>query len=248
MEHSAGFHFYGTLNDFFSVDKKEKSIRYSFNENPAVKDAIEALGVPHTEVNVVAVNGAAVNFFYHLHNYDEVEVYPANFITSYNAGSLIPAYSYPIRFIADVHVGKLAKALRITGFDTLYENNYSDKEIAAIAEAQQRIILTRNKRLLKQTTVKWGYWLRSNQPEDQLTEVIKRYNLQDKIQPFTRCLECNGMIEPVTKNMVTDKLPVNTERFFHEFYQCTNCKKLYWKGSHYERMMGNLSKIKMQTL
>jgi hypothetical protein len=193
---------------------------------PAIKDAIEALGIPHVEVETIMVNGTSVGFYHPLGPEDKVEVYPF---------TQLPAH--PQHFILDVHLGKLARLLRLLGFDTLYQNDFTDKFIAETAENQDRIVLTRDVGLLKNKIIKWGYWLRSQDPFLQLQEVIQRFRLKKRMHPFSRCLACNGIIKPVNKNEILYLLPPNTRNFFDEFYQCQSCKRIYWKGSHYQRML-----------
>lgn len=231
MIQTASFEFYKSLNDFLATVNKNKIFKHNFYRTPAIKDAIEAIGIPHTEVDVIIVKGLPVNFFYKLHNNDMVEVYPVNanpvFSKSY---SLTPGLNYPLAFVADVHLGKLAKALRILGFDTNYQNDYSDKSIVEIAEKAYRIVLTRDVGLLKPKSIKWGYWLRSQMVEKQLKEVVSRYNLLPEILLFKRCLSCNGRIKEVAKEAVLEQLPPKTNQHFNEFFQCPSSKKVYWKG------------------
>lgn len=238
MVQTAFFQFYYSLNDFLSAVYKGKSITYGFTGTPAIKDTIEAIGIPHTEVDVIIVNGSLRNFLYKLTDNDMVEVYPANSNPGFEKNySLTPELNYPLAFVADVHLGKLAKALRILGFDTIYKNDISDKTIADLAEKEQRIVLTRDAGLLKHKAVKWGYWLRSQIMEKQLEEVVSRLNLLPEVQLFKRCLSCTGKIEEAAKEAVLEKLLHKTIQYFNEFFQCSQCKKVYWKGSHYENML-----------
>lgn len=241
MENSAAFRFYHSLNDFLPPANQGNRISYYFNGSPAIKDAVEAIGIPHVELDVIVVNEKPVDFYYKLTNKDEVSIYPLE-DTTFTTNSLTPAFVYPLRFIADVHAGKLAKALRMRGFDTVYEQKYNDRQIAEVAETDNRIVLTRDKGLLKQNKVKWGHWLRSQNPDEQLQKVIKKFNLTNNICPFVRCIVCNGTISTVKKEEIIQLLTPKTIEYFDEFYQCTNCKRVYWKGSHYHNMcekMGN---------
>ena len=140
------------------------------------------------------------------------------------------------RFILDVHLGKLAKKLRMLGFDTLYENNYADMEVVEIALSEKRIIATRDIGLLKIKKVLYGYWIRSQKPNNQLLELINYFDLSSKLKPFYRCMECNGIIRRVKKEHIIDQLQFRTKKYYDEFYQCEECKNLYWKGSHYYKM------------
>jgi len=237
MDGTATFTIYGSLQDFLPPAKRAGPLPYSFAGAPAVKDAIEATGVPHPEVAVILVNSQSVGFYHALQAGDEVAVYPAAWEALFPADySVRFGHDLPDRFVLDVHLGKLVKALRLLGFDSCYRNDYSDKAIAAIAEAENRIALTRDVGLLKQKAIRWGYWLRSQHLEAQLEEVMSYFHLKEKLRPFTRCMECNGLIAAVPKESVLGQLPLKTKEYFDEFYQCTSCSRVYWKGSHYERM------------
>jgi uncharacterized protein len=244
MSKSASFRFHDSLNDFLLPLKRNTLIVHVFNDTPAIKHAIESIGIPHPEVNVIIVNGASVDFGYRLRDNDEVEVYP---LFSKNifpeTWSLINNHSFPEKFILDVHLGKLARILRLLGFDTCYKNDYDDTAIVQIAEAEKRIILTRDVNLLKHKSIIIGYWLRSQFPEEQLGEVARRFKLKAKFKPFEKCVECNGKIIKVEKNAVLDSLLPKTILYYHDFFQCTCCKRIYWRGSHYEQMQQFIARM-----
>ncbi len=236
--HTARFRFYAELNDFLPDRYDGREIPYAFRDHPSVKDAIEALGVPHTEVELILVDGRAVGFDYHLRDGDRVAVYPA--FESWDVSSLVQLRERPLRrvaFILDVHLGKLARLLRLLGFDALYRNDYEDHEIVAIARAEHRIILTRDRGILKYRDVTHGYWVRSTDPIEQAREVLRRFDLAAQVAPFRRCLVCNGLIEPVDKADVLAQLPPATAMYYDEFYKCADCGKVYWRGAHYARML-----------
>ena len=237
MAKIAHFRFYEELNDFLPAVSRKKSYPYRFSGSPSVKDAIEAIGIPHTEVDLILVNGDSVGFNYQLSENDRISVYPV--FESLNISGIGKLRDKPLRnpaFILDVHLGKLAKYLRMTGFDTLYEKNYVDSEIVEISHKERRIILTRDIGILKHKTIRHGYWVRSQNPKEQFREVIKRFDLYDIIRPFHRCINCNGLISKIQKDQIVNQLEPNTRNYYHEFYRCGSCKKIYWKGSHYERM------------
>lgn len=237
MDHWAAFRFFGSLNDFLPNVKKDVTFPYHFTGLPAVKDSIEAIGVPHPEVAAILINSLPAQLTTPLHSGHQVDVYPFDPHHSWPPGfDLRMPVPRPARFVLDVHLGKLARNLRLLGFDTIYRNDYSDQEIAALAARENRLVLTRDVGLLKQKIITWGYWLRSQQPQIQITEVLRYFQLQQQLAPFTRCLECNAGIVAVAKETVWEQLPPNTRRYFQEFYQCTHCKRVYWKGSHFERM------------
>jgi uncharacterized protein len=243
MQHSATFYFNGSLTDFLQKSKKNTAITYAFNGTPAIKDAIEALGVPHTEVALIVTKAQAVGFDYLVSNNDEVQVFPYDMNGMLN--KLYEKIEHPVKFILDVHLGKLARLLRMLGLDTIYENNLPDKTIAEIAALEDRVVLTRDVGLLKHKAITYGYWLRSQNSDEQLREVIRRYNLTFEIRPFTKCIACNGDIIQVSKDEVLELLPTKTKEYFNEFFQCKKCNRLYWKGSHYERMIEFIKRRKV---
>jgi len=244
MQHSATFCFHKSLTDFLSPSLKHAAISYKFNGAPAIKDAIEAIGIPHTEVHIIVVNNCQVGFDYSLTDNDEVQVFPFEASREVLKNMLLQKPAQ-VKFILDVHLGKLAKSLRMLGLDAMYKTNLSDKTIAEIAALEDRIVLTRDVGLLKHRAISYGYWLRSQNSEEQLSEVIKRYNLASEIKPFTKCIACNGDIIQVSKEAVLESLPAKTKEYFNEFFQCKNCKRVYWKGSHYERMIEFIKQLKL---
>jgi uncharacterized protein len=231
------FRFYEELNDFLPSLKRKTSFAYSFRGNPSVKDAIEALGVPHVEVDMIIVNGTPVDFSYKIKNEDQISVYPI--FESMDISGVSPLRNEPLRvtkFVADVHLGRLTKYLRMCGFNTYFDIELSDNQIIGISLKERRIILTRDRGLLKNKLVTHGYWIRSVKPENQLKEVLQKFDLKSKINPFVRCLECNGIIEDVSKEDIKERLLQKTKDFYTEFKRCKICGNIYWEGSHYERM------------
>jgi uncharacterized protein with PIN domain len=240
----AEFRFYEELNDFLPRTKRKKQFTYSFWGNPAIKDVIEAIGVPHGEVDLVLVNGKSVGFDYHLQADDRVSVYPV--IESLDITPLIKLRPVPLRrvqFVLDVHLGKLAHLLRMLGFDSIYHRDYTDDEIRAISSKEKRIILTRDQNLLKAKMVTHGYWLRSTKPMEQIAEIVRRFDLKSSIKPFIRCLDCNGLIKKINKTKIFPPLPDYILRTYQDFFRCTACHKIYWQGSHFQRMSEKISVI-----
>ncbi|MEC4818911.1 MAG: Mut7-C RNAse domain-containing protein [Scytonema sp. PMC 1069.18] len=233
----ASFHFYAELNDFLPPHKREVTIAHAFNEKASIKDTIESLGVPHPEVDGIEVNGQWVDFSYIVQDGDVINVYP---ISGTGAKSLNvtvrPKLLSEIRFVLDIHLGKLATSLRLLGFDVLYRNDYEDEELARVSSSQERILLTRDRGLLMRSIVQYGYYVRNTNPQQQIVEVMQRFSLYKLVSPFQRCLRCNGLLKPVAKETVIDQLPESTRLYVDEFYQCQNCNQVYWKGSHYERL------------
>jgi len=218
MKKTAHFLFHDELRDFLQGEKKT-DILYSFTGKPSIKDAVEALGVPHTEIDILIVNGESVMFSHNLQNGERIEVFPAS--EKLRGQQIVHLKQSPAggpNFILDVHLGKLAKKLRLLGFDTIYSNTYSDMEIVQRALDENRIILTRDRGLLKIKNVIHGYWIRSQNPDIQIEEIIKGFNLYPWIKPFFRCMECNGVIRKVQKEKIIDRLQYRTKKYYNDFY------------------------------
>jgi uncharacterized protein with PIN domain len=233
----AWFRFYEELNDFLPAFRKKQSFLHVFEGTPSVKDVIESFGVPHSEIDIILVNGVSVDFSYKVRDADSISVYPV--FESIDVKDIQHLREKPLRdvkFILDVHLGKLAKYLRLLGFDSLYETTFSDYEIVERSLQDKRVILTRDKILLRNKKVTHGFWIRSDDPVSQVREVIERLDLSKKIEPFTRCLECNSLIKPVEKEAIENRLPPKTKLYYNEFFICMSCSRIYWKGSHYGRM------------
>jgi uncharacterized protein len=202
--------FYEELNDFLHPRNRKMTIDLALNGKTTVKDLIESLGVPHTEVDLILVNGNSVEFGYVPVDGDMVSVYPVfESLGIENVTRLRPKPLRNMKFILDVHLGKLARKLRMVGFDTLYRNDFEDDEIIEIALKEKRIILTRDVGILKNRLVTHGYFVKSTQPARQIEEVIGRFDLSGLIKPLSRCIECNGTIVAVSKREIDT--PVTTK-------------------------------------
>lgn len=241
---SVNLRFYAELNDFLPGDKQFVRFNKRFKGTPSVKDLIEAVGIPHPEIDLILVNGEPVDFSYKISNYDDISVYPK--FELFNIKSLIKLRPEPLRdtkFILDVNLGKLAKYLRFLGFDAYYGNTLDDSEIINIAGLEHRIILTKDLGLLKNKAVTHGFWIRSVHVREQLREVIEKLDIREQVRPFTRCAHCNGKLAVVSRESVLERLEPRTKRYFSEFRQCPDCGKVYWKGSHFKRMQKILDEI-----
>ncbi|HEY8035439.1 MAG TPA: Mut7-C RNAse domain-containing protein [Methylobacter sp.] len=235
-EYTAEFRFYGELSDFLQPGQRKRTILYRFKTHPGIKDPIEVFGVPHTEVELIVVNGQSVGFDYQLQDGDRVAVYPAFRSLDINSLTRLRETLRNPCFILDVNLGKLAKLMRLLGFDTLYRNDYRDADIVNIAVNEQRIVLTRDRRLLYFKHITHGYWVRAVDVKNQIDEVLRRFDLHDSVQPFARCLICNGVMMPVAKADVLQHLEPKTRLYYEVFHQCANCRRIYWEGSHMEDM------------
>lgn len=243
MNH-ANFRFYEELNDFLPSGKKKIPFDYSFNGKPSVKDAIEAIGVPHVEVDLILVNSISVDFSCKLADGDQVSVYPQ--FESIDITPVIRLRKNPlrnIRFILDVHLGKLTRSLRLCGFDSYFNKDLTDPEIIELSLSEKRVILTRDKEMLKNKMVDHGYWIRSKHPDEQIIEVLNRFDLKHEVKPFTRCMECNGLLDDAPKEKILDYLLPATSKYFQKFLKCSGCGRIYWEGSHYESMQRYLDSV-----
>ena len=237
------FRFYAQLNDFLPPNRRGRGFRHALKAVASVKDTIEALGVPHPEVDVILVNAESEDFAYRLRNGDHVSVYPV--FRSIDIGDVRRAGAdppQPVRFALDVHLGKLASFLRLAGLDT--EILVVDAELAHIAARCGRVLLTRDVGLLKRSVVRHGYWIRHTDPELQFAEVLERFSLLTHIHPFARCLRCNTRLVPVDAEAVADRLLPRTRASFRQFHQCPSCRRVYWPGSHYDQLVSVLERAR----
>ena len=239
------FRFYGNLNDFLPGDRRNTLIEQRMADHAAVKHPIETLGIPHTEVGAILVNRQAVDFAYRLDDGDRVEAYPPEVVHLLPAHvPLRPPTPAPVAFVADTHLGQLAAYLRLLGFDTLYRNDYDDHHLARISADEERVLLTRDRGLLKHKQVVHGYCVRETAPRQQIVAVLRRYELASAVQPWRRCTRCNGLLQPVAKAAILDRLEPKTKRYYDEFQQCDSCGQVYWKGSHFERMQAFVREVR----
>jgi len=224
------------LNSFLPHSQREGVYTATLDAGQSVKHLVEAAGVPHTEVGRLQVGQQQVDFDYLVVDGDNVAVYPPT------PGQKLPPEGN--RFVLDNHLGRLAAYLRMLGFDTIYRNDLQDEELAQIASQQERVLLTRDRRLLMRRVIKYGYCLRSLDSVEQVSEVLFRYDLFERVSPFQRCLRCNTPLEPVSKAAVLDRLEPLTRLYYDEFHRCPACGQVYWKGSHYERMQTIIERLR----
>ncbi len=229
--------FYAELNDFLPEERRQREFVHDLTAPRSVKDLVEALGVPHTEVDVILVNGESVGFSHPVAPGDRIAVYPVfEALDVQPVTRLRPEPLRELRFVLDGHLGKLAAYLRLLGFDTLWASDPSDDQLAEVSASQRRVLLTRDRGLLKRTEVTHGSLVRSKDAREQLFEVVGRFDLRRAARPFTRCLRCNTPLSPVAKEEVIDRLPPRVRELYDELYRCAACDKVYWKGTHFDRM------------
>ena len=241
---SATFRFYEELNDFLAPDRRGHEFSVPCARAATTKHMIEALGVPHTEVELILLNGESVGFDRLLADGDRVAVYPA--FEAFDVTPLLCLREQPLRatrFVADAHLGGLAHLLRMMGFDTLYDNAFADDEIERLACADHRIVLTRDRELLKRRDVTHGMYVRALRSPNQLCEVFDRLDLARSARPFTLCLHCNARLVSVDKSAVLPQLPPRVAAQFERFSACQGCARVYWEGSHWRRMRDLIDRL-----
>jgi hypothetical protein len=243
--HKIFIRFYEELNDFLPDEKRKVRFEHCYIDRTSVKDLIESLGIPHAEVDLILINEKSVGFDYLIKEGDVISVYPV--FESLDITGLQHLRPKPLRnpkFIVDVHLGKLARYMRMFGFDTSYKNNFIDDEIVNFSVEEKRTILTKDRDILKRSVVTHGYFVRSNDIKKQLIEIINRFDLKNQIREFTRCIECNSVLEFVQKEEIIDNLPPKISESQRSFSTCTDCKKIYWKGTHYQKMNAFIQSLK----
>lgn len=230
--------FYEELNDFLAPALRKVTFSHEFDRRASVKDMIESFGVPHTEVDIILVNGHSVDFSCIVQDGDRISVYPV--FESLDVSPLVRLRPAPLRspaFVLDSNLGRLARYLRLLGFDCLYQNDYDDETVANIADQEQRIVLTRDRALLQRKIITRGYFVRAVRPRPQVKEVLARFDLYRLVDPFNRCIRCNGDLQAVDKQVIEERLEPRTREHFNSFRICTACGQIYWQGSHHARSL-----------
>jgi len=233
--------------DFFRGDRRQGvEVNYPLSRSASVKDIIESLGVPHTEVGEIRFNGQEIDFAF-------VPDAPGN-LTVHGIDApfdvLTPSLLRPepldrVRFIADVNVLKLGRLLILLGFDVACSSSFTDAQIADLSESESRIVLTRDTTLLKRKKIVFARRIRANLPYEQVVEVVDFFGLHDRTAFFSRCTRCNQPLEKVAKTDILPLLEPKTKKYFFDFFQCPACGKVYWKGSHYDAMTEKFSLLGM---
>ena len=241
---TAHIHFHQPLQELLRSRNRESLQPIEFKGHQTIKHLVESMGIPHTEVGMLQVMDSRIGFGYLIISGDVVHVYPATAVQDHLSGMFKDGQMViPGHFILDNHLGKLAGDLRMLGFDADYCNQYQDQELAESAIAQSRILLTRDRQLLMRKFIQYGYLVRSLDPDEQLLEILQRFNLSADINLFQRCMRCNHVLKPVEKKAIEHRLEPLTKKYFFEFKICTGCQQVYWAGSHVEKMEKRLAGI-----
>ncbi len=240
----ATLRFYEELNDFLPHALRKRDIPLRFEPPAPVRHLVETLGVPHTEIELVLCNGASVDLEARVEDGDRLAVYPV--FESFDVAPLVRLRAAPLRdprFVCDAHLGRLARDLRLLGFDTVFANDLGDDQLARRAATEQRILLTRDRQLLMRREVTHGCYLRAARPEEQLAHLVRRLQLCGLIRPFSRCTACNTAVEPVPLSATETALPPSVRRLHDRFWRCSGCGRVYWQGSHWRAMTGRIARL-----
>ena len=235
--------FHGDLP--FFLRSKRRSIDRVLSERTSVKDVIEACGVPHTEVDLILIEGKPAKFEVVLTQDTVVDVYgPDSNRVTFFAEHRLQVVEIT-KFIADGHLGKLVRDLRLLGIDVIYDRDAEDRQLLKTATEKKRALLTRDRRLLMHSVLRHGYYLRSQNPLRQTVEVLRRFDLSKILAPFSRCLRCNTPLQPATKAQVIGQLEPLTKIYYERFRRCPGCGQVYWSGSHFDKLQKRIEAIQV---
>jgi uncharacterized protein len=230
------FRAYAALNDFLAGNARHRATEHDIDRRTSVKDFVERVGIPHPEIDLLLRNGTPASFDDLLKDGDRVAAFPRFFTIDVSAVTRTrPATDHGCRFVLDVHLGRLARHMRLAGIDTRYAIDADDDELARTAAAEHRILLTRDIALLKRRGIARGYFVRATAPDRQFVEILRQFS-PVPVAPFSRCVRCNGMLKPVPKDSIAGGLLPRTREHYDEFWKCTECDRVFWKGAHYARL------------
>jgi len=238
---TATLRLHGDLTDFTRPANGDRpahpetvSVTARFDGRPALKDVVEAVGVPHCEVDLVLDGDEALTLATPARDGATLDLFPAG--EGPPGARLLPPLQRPARFLLDGHLGRLASLLRMLGFDAAWERDADDAVLAARSAAEDRTLLTRDLGLLKRSAVRRGAFVRATQPLAQAAEVITRFQLRPQARPFTRCIRCNGVLRAISIEEAAPRVPPRVRELQRRYFECGDCGGLYWPGTHHARM------------
>jgi uncharacterized protein with PIN domain len=227
-------------------------------EPSSLKDCLEAAGVPHTEVDLVLVDGWPADFGQLLRGGERVEAFPVPPAASEEGEpdpGVVPApHLYPshrlqprplvrVRFLCDRHLGKLARLLRMLGLDTIYAAEEGQADLAQRAVTEERAVLTCSRSLLVRREIACGRLIRSRVPDEQAVEVVRRFGLASRVQLFGRCSRCNGPLAEASVQEVGARVPPRTRAWLNRYRRCCTCGQVYWEGTHVARLQDRFAAV-----
>jgi len=239
------FRFYEELNDLLPPGRQKVPFEVAFKGRPAIKDTIESLGVPHTEVDLILVNGCPVDFGHILADGDRVSVYPV--FESLDIQGVSRLRARPLRrtrFLAADNLGRLVRYLRALGLDVAVAAGLSEAETIARARTEQRILLTASRDMLKRREVSHGVLVRPGPLASQVRAILARLDLWNDLVPFSRCLLCNVLLEPMSPEAAAGRVPPRVRAAHTRFAHCPACGRVFWKGSHHAALRRFISALR----
>ncbi|HUI64789.1 MAG TPA: Mut7-C RNAse domain-containing protein [Bacteroidota bacterium] len=229
--------FYAELNEHLPAGMRQAEFSHAAGEGATLGTLLAEFALRGNEVDLILVNGESAALSHILRENDRVSIYPV--FDSIDVTPLTKMDDRPrrrMRFVLDVHLGKLAHHLRMMGFDTLYRNDYTRSELLGIASRDDRILLSKSSSLVEAEELTAAYRVRSSDPREQLLEVLTRFDLWRAARPFVRCLHCNSLLQPEAKNAVAEHLPEKVRELYLKFNRCPSCGRIYWEGTHFQKM------------
>lgn len=243
--------FYGDTKELLNKPCRSNDgvVKYPLNRQASIKDIIESLGVPHTEIGCLLLESTPKTFTFIPDGREEIHIHPLSPDLPVTSATLLRPNPLPrLQFMVDVNVNKLAHLMRMAGIDTATVPGESYRLIAQAASREKRILLSRNKDLLKYNEVIFGRLIRSQNTFKQFAEVIKLYSLASQFRPFSRCMLCNIVLKQVVKKDIIHRLEPLTKKHYTVFKECPGCNRLFWRGSHHDQMVKKLKTLLQETI
>jgi uncharacterized protein with PIN domain len=228
---------YAELNNCLDRARQYMNFPLSIPDGASTSDLITAIGLRPDQIDLILVNGQSAGMNYRLSDKDRIAFYPV--FERLDISSLEKIHEIPLRrprFILDVHLGKLARLLRLLGFDALYRNDYTRDELIQKSIDEHRILLSKDEQLLKDELITHANLIRSPDPHRQINDLLQTLDLFSLAAPFTRCTLCNSMLHRIEKESVLFRIPTMTSKICDEYLLCPSCDHIYWKGTHYKRL------------
>jgi uncharacterized protein len=244
MKHQVTVRAYEELNDFLPIHHQKKDFVIEIEPKTPVHALIEMLHIPLSQVDLILVNSQSVGVDHCLSPGDRLSIYPV--FETFDISTVARLPQTPLRklkFVCDVHLGKLSKFLRMLGIDAHYDKDITPPELIQLSLLQNRIILTKNRGLLKNRFITRRYRVRSEDSNQQLAEVLSYFDLKGKFALMSRCLKCNHLVSPVSKDCIRGRVPDAVWNLHETFAICEGCGRIYWMGSHYASMLERISRI-----
>lgn len=232
MKARATIHVHGELADHLPFGRGGRPLVTSFALPVGLRDLVQSTGIPHVEVGRVEVDGVAAWWDRSLDGDVAAEVWPRY---------PLPHPDPDPRFLLDVHLGKLARLLRLLGLDAVHRREAEDDDLAREAASSGRILLTRDRGLLMRGALSRGRWIRATDPEEQAAEVLAGFRLDTATRPFSRCMECNTPVTQAPPDTVD--VPAGVRSRHRAFRYCPGCGRVYWPGTHAERLAAAVGRI-----